>query len=110
MVKAIRNFLSTKGRHYRKHKSNMYKFKNIFSSKKYTLIATFVGLFFISVGLSLLVFYFVAPKTASNLISEVAKKSRFNLSLPKTAECPINGQKYTQPEADVWNTRRPVIQ
>lgn len=86
----------------------MQKFQ-FFSSKKFTIIASFVGLFLISVGLSLLVFYLVAPKAVTNLINEVGK-SRFNLSLPKTAECPINGQKYTQPEADVWNTRRPIVQ
>jgi len=40
----------------------------------------------------------------------VAQKSKFNLNLPKTEECPINGQKYTKPEADVWNTRRPIVQ
>lgn len=79
-------------------------------SKKFTLIVSFLGLFLISIGISLLVFYLVSPKGAANLISEVNKKSKFNLSLPKTEECPINGQKYTKPEADVWNTRRPIIQ
>jgi hypothetical protein len=44
------------------------------------------------------------------LVSTVAKKSKFNLTLPKTEECPLNGQKYTKPEADVWNSRRPIIQ
>lgn len=88
----------------------MNKTNNFFTSKKFTLIATFVGLFFISVGVSLFVFYLISPKGAANLISEVAKKSKFNLSLPKTEECPINGQKYTKPEADVWMTRRPIIQ
>jgi hypothetical protein len=84
--------------------------KKLISSKKFTIIASFVGLFLISVGLSLLVFYLIEPKQAANLVSTVEKKSKFNLTLPKTAECPINGQKYTQPEADVWETRRPVVQ
>src|SRR6186997_1993882 len=84
--------------------------KSLFTSKKFTLIASFIGLFLISVGVSLTVFYFVSPKGAAKLLSEVSKKSKFNLSLPKTEECPINGQKYTKPEADVWNTRRPIIQ
>jgi hypothetical protein len=88
----------------------MDKFKNFLNSRKFTIVASFVGLFFISVGLSLLVFYLISPKGAANLLSEVAKKSRFNLNLPKTEECPINGQKYTKPEADVWNNRRPVVQ
>jgi len=28
--------------------------------------------------------------------------------MPKTQECPINGQKYTKSEEDVWNQRRPI--
>jgi hypothetical protein len=89
---------------------NIMNINQFFSSKKAMMIASFVGLFLISVGLSLLVFYLVAPKSASNLVNQAGKKSKFNLNLPKTAECPINGQKYTQPEADVWNTRRPIVQ
>ena len=86
------------------------KINQIFSSKKFTIIASFVGLFLISVGVSLLVLYLIAPKTASNLIVGDGNKSKFDLTLPKIAECPVNGQKYTQPEADVWNTRRPIVQ
>ena len=86
------------------------KINQLFSSKKFTIIASFVGLFLISVGVSLLVFYVIAPKAASNLTGDGGSKPKFNLTLPKTAECPINGQKYTQPEADVWNDRRPIVQ
>ncbi|QQG42069.1 MAG: DUF3048 domain-containing protein [Candidatus Woesebacteria bacterium] len=91
----------------------MYKFKkfsDVLSSKKFILTASFIGLFLISVGLSLLVFYLISPKSVGKVINKVAQKSKFNLSLPKTEECPINGQKYTKPEADVWNSRRPIIQ
>lgn len=91
----------------------MYKFKkfsDILSSKKFMMVASFVGLFLISVGLSLFVFYLISPKSVGKVINKVAQKSKFNLSLPRTEECPINGQKYTKPEADVWNTRRPIIQ
>jgi len=89
---------------------NMNKIKSFFRSKKFIVIASFVGLFLISIGVSLLVFYFVSPKGAATLISEVNQKSKLNLTLPKTEECPINGQMYTKPEADIWNTRRPIIQ
>lgn len=87
---------------------NNMDIKGFLSSKKFTIIVSFVGLFLISVGVSMFVFYLISPKGAAKLVSEVAKKSRFNLNLPKTEECPINGQKYTKPEADVWNTRRPI--
>ncbi len=74
------------------------------------MVVSFLGLFLISVGLSLIVFYFISPKAASNLVSSIAKKSKINLNLPKTQECPINGQKFTKAEEDIWNTRRPIIQ
>lgn len=84
------------------------KLNNILSSKKFTIIVSFVGLFLISVGVSLLAFYLISPKGASNLISQAGKRSKLNLNLPKTEECPINGQMFTKPEADIWNTRRPI--
>ncbi len=77
---------------------------------KWMLVASFVGLFLISIGLSLIVFYLISPKGAENLVSTIAQKSKINLSLPKVAECPINGGMYTQAEADIWNTRRPIVQ
>ncbi|HTK03757.1 MAG TPA: DUF3048 domain-containing protein, partial [Alphaproteobacteria bacterium] len=79
-------------------------------NKKLQIITIFIGLFLVSIGVSLFVFYLISPKGAANLVTQVNKKTKFNLSLPKTEECPINGQKYTKPEADVWNTRRPIIQ
>lgn len=74
------------------------------------MAAAFAGLFLISVGLSLVVFYFISPRGAENLVKTISQKSKINLNLPKTAECPINGQKYTQAEADIWNSRRPIVQ
>lgn len=84
--------------------------KEMFGSKKITIIASFVGLFLISVGLSLLVFYLIAPKAATKLVSDVKSGLRVDITKPKVAECPINGQKYTQAEANLWNTHRPIIQ
>src|SRR5258706_7025992 len=84
-------------------------FKNLIKGK-WIMVVSFLGLFLISVGLSLIVFYFISPKAASNLVSSIAKKSKINLNLPKTQECPINGQKFTKAEEDIWNTRRPIIQ
>jgi hypothetical protein len=82
-------------------------FKSL-SSNKITLVASFVGLFLISVGVSFLVFSLISPKSASTLVKTIAQKARVDLSAPKVAECPISGMKYTQAEADIWNKRRPV--
>lgn len=80
---------------------------NILNSKKTTLVASYVGLYLISTGLSLLVFYFLSSGT-SQISDLVGRKTRIDPSLPKTQECPINGQMYTKPEREVWDTRRPV--
>jgi hypothetical protein len=85
-----------------------FSLKNLFNSRKFVIITSFVGLFLISVGISLIVFYYVAPQTASSLISKVNQKTKLNINLPKTEECPINGQMYTKSESDVWNSRRPI--
>ena len=86
----------------------MNKFKEIINSKKFIVIISFIGLFLLSVGVSLVVFYYVAPKDASELLAQVSKKTKINVNLPKTEECPINGQMYTKAESDVWMTRRPI--
>jgi hypothetical protein len=78
------------------------------TSNKITLVASFAGLFLISIGLSLLVFSLISPKNASTLINSATQKAKVDLSAPKVAECPISGMKYTQAEANIWNTRRPV--
>ncbi len=90
--------------------NRLNKFKDFFASKKFIVAASFFGLFLISVGISLFVFYLVSPKGVGNLLTKISQKSKINLNLPKTEECPINGQKYTRPEADIWNTRRPIVQ
>jgi hypothetical protein len=79
-------------------------FSNFFNSKKSTIFTSYLGLYLISVGLSLLVFYFIAP---SGSLGSIGRK-KIDASLPKTQECPINGQMYTKPEEDIWKTRRPV--
>lgn len=81
-------------------------FNNEDGSKKLTLLVSYVGLYLISTGLSLLVFYFLTSSSSSPI--SIARKSRIDSSLPKTQECPINGQRYTKPEEEVWSGRRPV--
>lgn len=86
---------------------------NVFKSwgqNKSVVVVSFIGLFLISVGLSLIVFYLISPKGATSLVTGIAQKTKINLSLPKTQECPINGQKFTKEEEDIWNTRRPIVQ
>jgi hypothetical protein len=83
-------------------------FKQFLGNKKFIVIASFIGLFFVSVGLSLIVFYYTNPEGASGILSKINQKTKLNVNLPKTEECPINGEKYTKVESDTWNTRRPI--
>ncbi|MDP1710152.1 MAG: DUF3048 domain-containing protein, partial [bacterium] len=81
---------------------------NFLKSKRFTIGASFVGLFLITTGISVLVFSFFG---SGSLISKTAtgvKKSRINLSLPKVSECPINGKMFTKAEEDIWKIRRPI--
>lgn len=80
-------------------------------SKKITLIGSFLGLYLISAGVSLLVFTYLPKQTSTkNIVTTTGRrKSKINLDLPKTETCPINGVKYTKAEADIWNKRRPLL-
>lgn len=85
-----------------------FNLKNLFNSRKFVVIASFIGLFLVSLGISLVVFYYVSPKNAASFLSGLGKKANININLPKTEECPINGAMYTKVESDVWNSRRPI--
>ncbi len=81
------------------------------NSKKFIIVASFVGLFFLSLGSTLLFYYFTSPNSPVAKLSgttKTNKKSKFDLSQPKVAECPINGQMYTKAEKDAWEARRPL--
>ena len=83
------------------------KILNFVKSQKPTTWLTFLGLYLIAVGLSVLVFSFVLPKGGISL-NIGSSRSKIKQNLPKTQACPINGMMYTQPEKDVWSARRPV--
>ncbi len=74
------------------------------------LILGIVGLLLLSSGISWGIFSFLksSPATSSTNTQTNGKKSKINLSLPKNSECPINGQKFTKQEEDIWLGRRPI--
>lgn len=80
----------------------------LFATKKSAIIASYAGLFLISVGVSLLVFKYLFPGGAANLFYEISKKTKINVNLPKTEACPVNGAMYTVAEREVWEERRPI--
>lgn len=83
-------------------------FSKLLDSKKSTLIASFVGLYLISAGVSLLVFTYLVGGTSSGGNVD-QKRSRINLNAPKNEVCPINGMKYTKEEKNIWEDRRPLV-
>jgi len=71
-------------------------------------IITLFSLYLISVGLSWIVFaYLKAPP--SKIQSQIPKNGRdIDPNLPKTEVCPLNGKKFSKPEREIWETRRPL--
>lgn len=90
---------------YQPRKNDM-NFSNLLSSKKLTLIASFLGLYLISAGISLLFFSYVVARPGK--VDTGVKRARINLNLPKTEECPINGGMFNVDEKNIWETRRPI--
>ena len=82
--------------------------KKKFASKKRVIIFSFIGLFFVSLGISLIVFYYVSPKSAASLLAVLNKKTNVKVNLPKTEACPINGAMYTKVDKEAWEERRPI--
>lgn len=80
-----------------------------FLAKNLTLILGFLGLFLVSTGISMAAFTFLLGDNAPGGLANVdEKRSRIDLSKPKTEACPINGAKYTKEEKDLWEARRPA--
>ncbi|MCS7091755.1 MAG: DUF3048 domain-containing protein [Patescibacteria group bacterium] len=84
--------------------------QSVFKNKLYYIISTFLGVYLLAAGISWLVFSFL--KNEPN-VSPVAKTSESNSkidpSLPKTEQCPMNGQMFTAQERQIWEERRPIV-
>ncbi len=73
--------------------------------------ASFLGLYLLSAGASWAIFSFLVGGSSGGLslggLSE--SRSKINLDLPRTEQCPINGGMFTKIEKDIWETRRPIV-
>lgn len=83
------------------------KFKFL-TGKRLTLLFTLLGLYLFSTGVSLAIFSFVKgdPGVSSQDVDE--NRKRIGEGLPKTEKCPINGALFSEPEREIWETRRPI--
>lgn len=82
--------------------------KNKVLAKRTTFIATLIGLYLMSTGVSWALFSFVgqSPGVSSSDVDQARKK--IGEGLPKTEECPMNGMYYSEPEREIWEGRRPI--
>jgi hypothetical protein len=84
----------------------MEKLSNLLSSKKFTIIISFIGLYLLSSGSSWVLFSYL--KEPGGILNLGEGRGKIDPGLPRTEECPINGKMYTEPERDIWETRRPI--
>ncbi len=85
------------------------KFINFLSSKKFLIVATFLGLYLFSAGASWAIFSYFSGSQTSLFSGDLGEsRSRINLDLPRTETCPLNGGMFTKIESDIWEDRRPI--
>jgi len=82
--------------------------------KQILLLLGGLGLYLVSAGFSYVVFSsvnnsssMINPKVPSTPAGE--SKFKVDVSGPKTQECPLNGEKFTKAEQDIWSGRRPLL-
>ena len=87
------------------------KILKLVQSKRFTIIASFLGLYLLATGVSLVAFSYFRGTTAGELfLGDIASvRSKINPNLPRTEECPINGKLFTKIERDIWEDRRPIV-
>lgn len=84
--------------------------KNLLNSAKAMMVIGFVGLYLISTGVSWALFTYIGGDGPGPIdLGELANaRSKINMNLPRTEECPINGGMFTKIEKNIWDKRRPV--
>jgi len=83
------------------------KVKSFISGKKGITLLSFLGLYFLSTSVSWAIFSYLLTEPDFSFNGSKDPRSQI-ADLPKTQECPINGEMYTEPEREIWETRRPI--
>src|SRR3989338_8072421 len=50
----------------------------------------------------------VLEPVTPTVVTPAGSKFKVDPSLPKDQPCPLNGQMYTKPEKEIWDSRRPL--
>lgn len=75
-------------------------------NKKLVTVLGFLGLYMLTTGIAWAGFTMFSGSTQSS--SELQDERDRIASLPKTEVCPLNGQKYSEVEREIWEKRRPM--
>lgn len=80
-------------------------------NKKVKIIVGLLGLYLVSTAIFWLIFSFVGgdkgPKVSQNLTGLASVREKIQ-EAPKTETCPVNGEKFSKIERDIWEERRPI--
>lgn len=73
-----------------------------------------VSIFAISAGISYMLFSRSVSVPKPEIVTSPSptlkvKKPKIDPSIPRTAECPLNGTMYTEGERSIWSGRRPLV-
>lgn len=70
------------------------------------MFISFLGVYLLASGTSWALFSYL--KEPGGIVDIGEGRGRIDPNLPKTEECPINGKMYSEPEREIWETRRPI--
>ncbi len=86
------------------------KSKSLISSKSFMIALSFLGLYLLTAGVSWGIFSFLREGPQLDFGGDAkTARSKIDPSLPKTEECIINGEYFTEPERVIWEDRRPIV-
>lgn len=91
-------------------KETISKLQKFILSKTFMVIASFLGLYLLTTGVSLAIFSYLGKNPDydtgnGNGLSSSRSKIK---DLPKTEACPINGGMFSKVEKGIWEERRPI--
>jgi hypothetical protein len=81
--------------------------KGLVGSKKLVMVSSFLGLYLLVTGASWAFFSFISESDRSG--EDNLGKREIGEGLPKTESCPINGELFSVPEREIWESRRPIL-
>ncbi|OGM60933.1 hypothetical protein A2955_03640 [Candidatus Woesebacteria bacterium RIFCSPLOWO2_01_FULL_37_19] len=86
----------------------MNKFSKYLTSRKVMILISLIGVYLLSSGTSWALFSYLKEDPTASTKETKENRARIDPALPKTEACPINGQKFSKPEKEIWESRRPI--